>query len=296
MIAEQQREILAIDFRNLVSRFYFVSPDGSDFLIESLKYIMKKSFQYNSKFIILIDDAGLSNREVIYPAYKMQREFDEGREVAINECSKYYQEAGLKFLTVPPYEADDVILSLSCAHEERVAILSKDRDMLHAVYFGSLVDWGTIKTEEGDFESIQFYTDEGVVDKTGFTPYFLPVMRFFLGKTSDNLNLFPGVGKSFLQKALEAEKATSLDPEEIYQRCMAAYSGEDVGPPYNTKSGKPTKKSQAIVDGYSPDLQEAFMPVLTIPVPQGDQLEKYRIPDISQMNQVLIDLNNLRDF
>jgi DNA polymerase I len=105
---------------------------------------------------------------------------------------------GIRRLSVPGYEADDIIATLATQAEQAgfdVLIVTGDRDVLQ------LVDERTtaLMTRRGITEMTRF-TPEEVAAKYGLTPAQYPDYAALRGDPSDNLPSIPGVGEKTAAK------------------------------------------------------------------------------------------------
>jgi DNA polymerase-1 len=105
---------------------------------------------------------------------------------------------GIRRLSVPGYEADDIIATLATQAEQAgfdVLIVTGDRDVLQ------LVDERTtaLMTRRGITEMTRF-TPEEVAAKYGLTPVQYPDYAALRGDPSDNLPSIPGVGEKTAAK------------------------------------------------------------------------------------------------
>ncbi len=105
---------------------------------------------------------------------------------------------GIQRLSVPGYEADDIIATLATQAEQAgfdVLIVTGDRDVLQ------LVDERTtaLMTRRGITEMTRF-TPEEVAAKYGLTPAQYPDYAALRGDPSDNLPSIPGVGEKTAAK------------------------------------------------------------------------------------------------
>src|SRR5215475_12752908 len=105
---------------------------------------------------------------------------------------------GIRRMSVPGYEADDIIATLATEAEQAgfdVLIVTGDRDVLQ------LVDEHTtaLMTRRGISEMTRF-TPETVTAKYGLTPAQYPDFAAIRGDPSDNLPSIPGVGEKTAAK------------------------------------------------------------------------------------------------
>ncbi|HEY6278665.1 MAG TPA: DNA polymerase I [Streptosporangiaceae bacterium] len=105
---------------------------------------------------------------------------------------------GIARLSVPGYEADDIIATLTALARRDgldVLIVSGDRDVLQLVDEHTTV----LMTRRGISEMTRF-TPEAVVEKYGLTPAQYPDFAALRGDPSDNLPSIPGVGEKTAAK------------------------------------------------------------------------------------------------
>src|SRR5215472_12938771 len=105
---------------------------------------------------------------------------------------------GIARLSVPGYEADDIIATLAVQAVEAgmdVLIVTGDRDVLQLV--GPHVT--ALMTRRGISEMTRF-TPDAVVAKYGLTPAQYPDFAAIRGDPSDNLPNIPGVGEKTAAK------------------------------------------------------------------------------------------------
>ncbi len=105
---------------------------------------------------------------------------------------------GIQRLSVPGYEADDLIATLAVqatAEDMGVLIVSGDRDVLQLVSD----DVTVLMTRRGISDMTRF-TPEAVTEKYGLTPAQYPDFAALRGDPSDNLPSIPGVGEKTASK------------------------------------------------------------------------------------------------
>ncbi len=105
---------------------------------------------------------------------------------------------GIRRLSVPGYEADDLIATLATeatADDMGVLIVSGDRDVLQLVSD----DVTVLMTRRGISDMTRF-TPEAVTEKYGLTPAQYPDFAALRGDPSDNLPSIPGVGEKTAAK------------------------------------------------------------------------------------------------
>jgi DNA polymerase-1 len=105
---------------------------------------------------------------------------------------------GVPRLSVPGYEADDIIATLAtqaAAEDMDVVIVTGDRDAFQLISDRVTV----LKTGRGVTDTTRF-TPEELKDKYGLTPAQYPDFAAIRGDTSDNLPSIPGVGEKTAAK------------------------------------------------------------------------------------------------
>jgi DNA polymerase I len=105
---------------------------------------------------------------------------------------------GIRQLSVPGYEADDVIATLAAeatADDMSVLIVTGDRDVLQLVS----ADVTALMTRRGISEMTRF-TPDAVTERYGLTPAQYPDFAALRGDPSDNLPSIPGVGEKTAAK------------------------------------------------------------------------------------------------
>jgi DNA polymerase I len=104
---------------------------------------------------------------------------------------------GIRRLSVPGYEADDVIATLASQAEPDmdVLIVSGDRDVLQLV-----TDHVTVLYTMRGISEMKRFTPEEVLAKYGLTPAQYPDFAALRGDPSDNLPGIPGVGEKTATK------------------------------------------------------------------------------------------------
>jgi len=105
---------------------------------------------------------------------------------------------GIRHLSVPGYEADDVIATLSAEAEAEgcnVLIVTGDRDT-----FQLISDSTTVLYNSRGVSDMKRYDPAGLQEKYGLTPAQYPDFAALRGDPSDNLPSIPGVGEKTATK------------------------------------------------------------------------------------------------
>ena len=194
-----QKKLILIDGSNLLYRAYhalgrapLTTSDGRTTqaifgMINMLRNLIKDG---GTEYIAVVMDAkGKTFRHKIYPDYKANRE-------SMPDDLRYQKEyleriipaMGLKTLSVPDVEADDVIGTLALQGQQQgffVEIVSSDKDLAQLVN-ESIHMLDTKKNERMDVAR--------VIEKFGIPPELITDYLALAGDTSDNIPGIPGVG------------------------------------------------------------------------------------------------------
>jgi DNA polymerase-1 len=138
------------------------------------------------------DLAGPTFRDEIAADYKANRlQMPDDLVEQINWVHEACEAMGVPILTVPGYEADDVIGTIAtraAAAGHNVAIVSIDKD------FFQLVRDGAISVYDPREDGVWF-DERGVLEKFGVKPSQVVDVLALVGDTSDNVAGVPGIGK-----------------------------------------------------------------------------------------------------
>src|SRR5918998_102523 len=156
--------------------------------------MMVKIFvEHQPKAVVVVWDAGMSGREVVYEPYKEQRK---PRPDLLSEqwphIPKVAEAFGFTNVRVEGYEADDVIAALARQAQREaipVMVVSCDRDVYQLVGDGIRV----MTTSRGITDT-RIYDHDGVVERYGVPPELVPDLIGLRGDTSDNIPGVPGIG------------------------------------------------------------------------------------------------------
>jgi DNA polymerase-1 len=138
------------------------------------------------------DLAGPTFRDEIAADYKANRvQMPDDLVEQINWVHEACEAMGVPILTVPGYEADDVIGTIAtraAAAGYAVAIVSIDKDFFQLVRDGSVSVYDP--REDGTW-----FDERGVLEKFGVKPSQVVDVLALVGDTSDNVAGVPGIGK-----------------------------------------------------------------------------------------------------
>ena len=152
---------------------------------------------------VAFDLHGPTFRHKDYSAYKAGRtptapelrpQFD-----LVREC---LEKMGVKILTCPTFEADDILGTFARRCEEAgipALLVTGDRDSMQLVTKTSNV----LYTRRGVSDVVR-YTPEKVLEDFGVTPAQIPDLKGLMGDASDNIPGIPGIGEKTAIKLLSA--------------------------------------------------------------------------------------------
>lgn len=148
---------------------------------------------------VAFDEGATTFRTLEYPEYKAGRaetpEEFKGQVPLIREMLKAL---GITELSVPDFEADDILATLSTEGEKagmEVLVASGDRDALQLV-----TDQVTVLYPVQGVSVLNRMTPAAVEEKYKVPPHRYPELAALTGETADNLPGVPGVGPGFAAK------------------------------------------------------------------------------------------------
>ena len=145
MSGETPRELYLIDGNSLVFRAFFALPESistskgfpTSAIFGFASMLVKLISDYGVKPTLVVWDAGMSGREVVYDEYKAGRR--ERPDLLAEQWPHFHplvESFGYRNVKVQGYEADDVIATLSGKAREKgidVTIVTGDRDLFQLV-------------------------------------------------------------------------------------------------------------------------------------------------------------------
>ena len=194
-------ELFLIDGNSLAYRAFFALPediatsDGrpTNAIYGFASMMVKILVEHQPKAVVVVWDAGMSGREVVYEPYKEQRK---PRPDLLKEqwphIPKVAEAFGFTNVRVEGFEADDVIAALARSAQRDgipVMVVSGDRDVYQLVGDGIRV----MTTSRGITDT-RIYDHDGVVERYGVPPELVPDLIGLKGDTSDNIPGVPGIG------------------------------------------------------------------------------------------------------
>jgi DNA polymerase-1 len=173
-----------------------------------VNFLMRLREKYRPDYVAWVNDAGTSFREERYPDYKSTREklddelqadFDRALERIIAMLEAFR----IPLVTVPGYEADDVIGTLATRGAERgllSVIVSGDKDFYQLIGPGiALLNPG----RGGSAAVEETWVDESnAAERLGVPPGLVVDYLSLVGDTSDNIPGVKGIGEKGAQKLL----------------------------------------------------------------------------------------------
>ncbi len=196
-------ELFLIDGNSLAYRAFFALPESiatstgvtTNAIFGFASMLVKILTDYGPKATVVVWDAGSSGRKEVYPEYKAQRS---SRPDLLREQWPHFEPLvdafGYRNLSVPGYEADDVIASIAERAKSGeppvdVMVVTGDRDAYQLVD-----DHVRIMTTSRGITDTRVYDRQGVIDRYGIPPELVPDFIGLKGDTSDNIPGVPGIG------------------------------------------------------------------------------------------------------
>ena len=154
-----------------------------------------------SDIIIIFDAKGKNRRHEMFESYKATRQaMPEDLILQLNILKEMLPYTGYPIYCIEGYEADDVINTLSQTINNKVWIVTKDKDLHQLV---------NDKVQIYDYQKDGIIDREKVYEKFGLYPESIPDMLALMGDTSDNIPGIAGIGPKTAKTLLDNYK--SLD-------------------------------------------------------------------------------------
>ena len=151
-----------------------------------------------SDIIIIFDAKGKNRRHEMFESYKATRQaMPEDLIVQLNILKEMLPYTGYPIYCVEGYEADDVINTLSQTIDNRIWIVTKDKDLHQLV---------NDKVQIYDYQKDEVIDREKVYEKFGLYPESIPDMLALMGDTSDNIPGIAGIGPKTAKTLLDDYK------------------------------------------------------------------------------------------
>jgi len=225
--------VLIVDSLNLFIRNFSANPalneDGNHVggLVGFLKSLAATIRMVNPTRVVMVFDGkgGSLRRKKLYPNYKEQRAMksrlnrvvgfedivDESQSMKwqISRVYQYLQQLPLTTVMLDHIEADDVIAYLSSYFQDKVYILSNDRDFLQLVSERVNTYVPTKK---------KMYNPQNLLEEYGIWSENFAIFKSLLGDKSDNIAGIKGMGdKTILKHFPELGEQRKLDLDEFIQ-------------------------------------------------------------------------------
>ena len=148
-----------------------------------------------SEVIIVFDAKGKNRRHEMFESYKATRQaMPEDLITQLNILKEMLPYTGCPIYSIEGYEADDVINTLSKTINNRVWIVTKDKDLHQLV---------NDKVQIYDYQKDEVIDREKVYEKFGLYPESIPDMLALMGDTSDNIPGVAGIGPKTAKTLLD---------------------------------------------------------------------------------------------
>ncbi len=202
---QKDRVTVLIDGNSVIYRaFYNVPPltangvpTGVIHIFLSVLEKLRKNPEI-SDIIIIFDAKGKNRRHEMFEGYKAARQaMPEDLIIQLNILKEMLPFTGYPIYCVEGYEADDVINTLSQTINNRVWIVTKDKDLHQLV---------NDKVQIYDYQKDEVIDREKVYEKFGLYPESIPDMLALMGDTSDNIPGIAGIGPKTAKTLLDEYK------------------------------------------------------------------------------------------
>lgn len=203
------KKFMVLDGNSLIHRAYHALPLLStrqgvftNAVLGFTTMLFKLLKQENPDFIVVAFDEGKTFRHEEFEEYKGHRKpTDEELKHQFPLVKEVLKALNIKMLSVPGYEADDVIGALTKIAEEKglkSIVVTGDRDSLQLV--SQLTN--VFITKKGISE-IKEYDQKVIIEEYGLDPRQLIDVKALMGDKSDNIPGIPGVGEKTAVKLIK---------------------------------------------------------------------------------------------
>lgn len=213
-------KFLLIDLFNLIHRAYHALPkefsdkDGNptNAIYGVSAMLINVLQQVSPEYVVAaLDTEKPTFRHVDFTGYKAHRRpMEDALSVQIPKIKEIVTAFGIKMVSAPGYEADDLVGTLAVKNQERcqMILLSNDHDLWQLVSPNILI---MLPSTRGD--KIEWIGEKEVIARLGVTPAQVPDYKGLVGDPSDNIPGVYGIGP---KTAGELIKEFGL-VEEIYK-------------------------------------------------------------------------------
>ncbi|XBC39098.1 MAG: 5'-3' exonuclease H3TH domain-containing protein [Buchnera aphidicola (Nurudea shiraii)] len=191
-------DYLLVDGTSYIYRSYYSfplfknknnAPSGAIYGV--INMLKKLSFQYpNTQKIIIFDSSKKSFRHILFKPYKKNRPtIPYNLKIQIKPLYKIINAMGFPIITIPSFEADDIIgtLAYTASSQSKSTLIStNDKDL------AQLVNKNTCILEN---ISGKILGKKEIKEKYGVLPSLIPDLLGLMGDQSDNIPGVPKIGK-----------------------------------------------------------------------------------------------------
>ena len=203
-----KNNILIVDSRNLIDRFWYASQNEESTIKRFLKTIDKAIKQFNISHLIITSDTGSKNtcRHKFYSNYKFSRsetpsEIQNIKELLVDIIEKEYNTFFVEHVF---YEADDFIASaVEMAQKNNFLsfIMTTDKDLEQLINKTTfIIDFS---------KNMTIKNHSWFVNKYRFKPSSMLDYLSLMGDSSDSIPGVSGIGKTSAQKLLKEYSSMS---------------------------------------------------------------------------------------
>ncbi|MBI2628314.1 MAG: hypothetical protein HYW71_02695 [Candidatus Niyogibacteria bacterium] len=221
MKEKKQNILVLLDAHAILHRAFhalpaFTSPNGelTGALYGFAAMLLKIIREFKPDYLAACYDLPVPTfRHIAYEKYKGKRpKMDEGLAIQINRSRDILKVFGIPIYDAPGFEADDVLGTITKQANDpklKIIVASGDLDTLQLVRGKDVV----VYTLKKGIQDAIVYDEEGVKERFGFLPKFLPDFKGLKGDPSDNILGIPGIGDKGAAELIQ--KFGGL--EEIYR-------------------------------------------------------------------------------
>ena len=201
-----QGRLVLIDGFGIIFRAYHAIKSG---LATSKGELTNATFGFTSMllevlrrdtpdYIVMAFEGGQTFRHTEFVEYKANRsEMPEDLQGQLGRIREIVEAMGITIYSQEGFEADDVIGTLARQANERgleALIITGDNDLLQLVneHTRAVLPGAGPKAR---FQDARYFDTQGVVDRFGFEPKFVPDYKAIVGDKSDNIPNVPGLGE-----------------------------------------------------------------------------------------------------
>ncbi len=205
------KKLLLIDGHSILNRAYYGVPEltNSEGIHTNAVYgfvnMMLRAIEDEKAdhIVVAFDLKEPTFRHKMFDEYKGTRKpMPDDLHEQVPIMKELLKAMNISIATLPGYEADDVLGTLSVMGEKQgydVTVLSGDRDLLQLAT--KIVKIRIPKTK-GGYTEVENYYDEDVIAKYQVNPQEFIDLKALMGDTSDNIPGVPGVGEKTATKLI----------------------------------------------------------------------------------------------